>query len=148
MKKYLPWLVLVVGLIGISSGTVMAIAEINKQPPELTVIAGERATETAQVAYCWENLNRAVCIDMGDAETFIAHQNIEQIIAAPSEVFQLEFEQIPITITALHEDLDGEKHLDTSATITAPSEAGSYLYTVEARFKKSKVSYAFFVEVQ
>ena len=95
MKKLWPWLVLVLCILFIGTGTVFAIRDINKEPPSLKVVSEEFIIPAVQVSYCWTNFGQTVCIDYEDAQVLMDYHQIQPIVVAQAANLELLFDETP-----------------------------------------------------
>ena len=122
----------------------------NAEPPELTLTVADIDIPMVQGSGCWPLKNGEVLCHDTLAPPELLKSQTPVVVPSGSKV-NLHFSYAPLSISAsqwmngtpVKQDLT-----DHNTTLRLPTEQGTYIYDIFAKWKEGDVSYAFTVQVQ
>ena len=120
--------------------------------PEMTgtVYTDGKEYDLVQGDYRWERKRglQTETVRTDHASPYDMAKGINAVSVSPKQILNIRIENDPdLSVYSWTENGRGEAVKQKSGVITAPGEAGRYIYEVEAEWPSGNVSYTFVIEV-
>ena len=120
----------------------------SSHPPKATITIDDKELSYQKGSYCWSDSGQGVCADTVGAEDLT--KDVEPLVVNKNGSINISYEEQPseLFVRMLKNGNEVQKMQD-KYEVKVPSEAGTYVYNVFARWKdKGDASLAFKITVQ